>query len=214
MWGLLGCCRLAILPIGWGGRHGYLLLESGEINLLPPQSGQVICQIQERVPVTSFEDWIHGLKVAHHLHWAGLPSDGIYQRTAVVTWLQDSGIQSVVVLRPVGYDEATSCIFSALLGISVTELQGGSAYTTVQACPRGTVPSVEMIRLGTFDVSGGIHQTIGRVRWDGHNAAETVHKEAIGAPLAGVVPSLESVACLPEVDLYVLDEVVDLAGPV
>ena len=42
VWGLLGCCQLTILPIGWGGRHGYLLLESGEINLLLPQSGQVI----------------------------------------------------------------------------------------------------------------------------------------------------------------------------
>ena len=120
--GLLGCCWLAILPIGQGGRHGYLLLESGEINLLPPQLGQVIFQIQKRVPVTSFEDWIRSLKVAHHLHRAGLPSDGIYQWTAVVPWFQDSGIQSVVVLHPAGYDEATPCIFSALLGISVTEL--------------------------------------------------------------------------------------------
>ena len=34
--GLLGCCRLAILPIGQGGRHRYLLLEGGEINLLLP----------------------------------------------------------------------------------------------------------------------------------------------------------------------------------
>ena len=106
------------------------------------------------------------------------------------------------------------CVFSALLGISVTELQGGSVYTTVQACPRRTVPSVEMIGLGAFDVSGGIHQTIGRVRWDRHNATEIVHKEAIGMPLAGIVPVLESIPCLLEVDLYVLDEVVDLAGAV
>ena len=211
MRGLLGCRRLTILPIGWHGRHGYLL-ESGEVNLLPPQSDQVIFQIQERVPVTSFEDWIRSLKVTHHLHRAGLPSDGIYQQTAVVPWLQDSGIQSVVVLHPAGYDEVTACIFSALLGISVTELQGGTAYTMVQACPHGIVPSVKMIGLGTFDVSGGIHQTIGRVCWDGHNAAEIVHKEAIGTPLAGVVPGLESVVRLEEVDIYVLDEVVDLAG--
>ena len=132
----------------------------------------------------------------------------------VVPRLQDSGIQSVIVLCPVGYDEATPCIFSVLLGISVTELQGGSAYTTVQACPCGTVPSVKMIGLSAFDVSGGIHQTIGRVHWDGHNAAEIVHKEAIGAPLASIAPGLESITHLPEVDLYVLDEVVDLAGAV
>ena len=84
----------------------------------------------------------------------------------------------------------------------------------VQACPHGTVPSVKMIGLGAFDVIGGIHQTIERVHWDRHNAAEIVHKEAIGAPLADVVPSLESITCLPEVDLYLLDEVVDLAGAV
>ena len=113
-----------------------------------------------------------------------------------------------------GYNEVTPCIFSVLLRISVTELQGGSAYTMVQAHPCGTVPSVKMIGLDAFDVSGGVHQTIGRVRWDGHNATEIVHKEAIGTPLASDVPSLESVVHLPEVDLYVLDEVVDLAGAV
>ena len=132
----------------------------------------------------------------------------------MVPWLQDSGIQLVIVLHPAGYNEATPCIFSALLGISVTELQGGSAYTTVQVCPRRTVLSVKMIGLSTFDVSGGIHQTIGRVRWDGHNAAEIVHKEAIDAPLAGIVPGLESVMHLPEVNIYVLDEVINLAGAV
>ena len=113
-----------------------------------------------------------------------------------------------------GYDEATPCIFSALLGISVTELQGGSAYTMVQAHPRRTVPSVIMIGLDAFDVSGGVHQTKGRVCWDGHNAAEIVHKEAIGAPLACIAPGLDSITHLLEVDLYVLDEVIDLAGAV
>ena len=173
MWGLLGCRQLPTLPIGWGRRHGYLLLESREINLLP-QSDQVIFRIQERVPITSFEDGVHGPEVTHHLHWAGLPSDGIYQWAMVVPRLQYSGKQTVVVLRPAWYDEATPCVFSALLGISVTELQGGSAYTTVQARPCGTVPSVEVIGLSAFDVCCGIHQTIGRVCWDRHNAAEII----------------------------------------
>ena len=184
------------------------------INLLPPQLGQVIIQIQERVPVTSFEDWICGSKVTHHLHRAGLPYDEIYQWAVVVLQLQDSGIQTVIVLCPMGYDEVTPCVFSALLRIGVTELQGGLAYTMVQARPHGTVLNVKMIGLNTFDISGGIHQTIGRVHWDGHNAAEIVHKEAIGAPLASITPGLESIACLLEVDIYVLDEVVDQAGAV
>ena len=120
----------------------------------------------------------------------------------------------VIVLHPVGHNEATPYIFSALLGIIITELQGGSAYTTMQAYPCRTVPSVKMIRLDTFDITGGVHQTIVRVHWDGHNAAEIVHKKAIGTPLARVAPSLESIVHCLEVTFYVLDEVIDLAGAV
>ena len=87
MWELLGCHKLPILPVGQGRRHRYLLLESREINLLPLQSGKIIVQIQERVPVASFEDWICSLKVTHHLHRARLPHGGIYQRATVVPWL-------------------------------------------------------------------------------------------------------------------------------
>ena len=214
MWGLRGCHQLPTLLIERGSRHGYLLLESREINLLSPQSDQVIFRIQERVPVTSFEDGVRGPEVTHHLHRAGIPSDGIYQRAVVVLQLQYSGKQTVVILHPAWYDEVTPCIFSAQLGISVTELQGGSAYTMVQAHPCGTVLSVKVIGLSALDVCCGIHQTIGRVRWDRHNTAEIIHEEAIGAPLAGIASSLESAVHLPEVDIYVLDEVVDLVGAV
>ena len=120
----------------------------------------------------------------------------------------------VVVLRPTWYDEATASIFSALLGIGVTELAGGSAYTTVQAHLHGTVLGVEVIELSAFDICCGIHETIGRVHGDGHNAAEIIHKEAIGASLAGIAPSLEGIACLLEIDIYVSDEVIDLVGAV
>ena len=132
----------------------------------------------------------------------------------VVLRLQYSGIQTVVILHPAWYDEVTPCIFNALLGISVTELQGGSPYTMVQARPCRTVPSVEVIGLSTFDVCCGIHQTIGRLHWDRHNTAEIIHKEAIGAPLAGIMPGLGSITHLPEIDIYVLDEVIDLVGAV
>ena len=122
VWGLLGCCWLPTLPIRWGRRHRYLLLESREINLLPPQSGQVIFRIQERVPITSFEDGVHGPELAHHLHQAGLSSDRIYQWAAVVLQLQDSGIQTVIVLRPTWYDESAylvHCWGSVLLNCKV-----------------------------------------------------------------------------------------------
>ena len=51
-------------------------------------------------------------------------------------------------------------------------------------------------------------------RGDRHNAAEIIHEEAIGMFLAGIVPGLEAIACLPEINIYVLDEVVDLVGAV
>ena len=98
--------------------------------------------------------------------------------------------------------------------IIITELQGGVAYTTMQAHLHGTVASVKMIRFDTFDITGRVHQAIGRVRGNGHNAAEIVHKKAIGTPLAGVTPSLESITHCLEVALYVLDEIVDLAGAI
>ena len=120
----------------------------------------------------------------------------------------------IIVLRPAGQYEATSNIFSVLFWINVTELQGGTAYTTMQAHPHGTVPSVKMIGLDAFDVTGGVHQAIGRVRGDGHNATEIVHKKAIGMPLAGVTPSLEGITHHMEVTLYVMDEIVDLARAV
>ena len=75
-----------------------------------------------------------------------------------------------------GQDVATPNIVSALFGIIITELQGGVAYTTMQVRPHGTVAGVKMIRFNAFDVTGGVHQAIGRIRGDGHNATEIVHK--------------------------------------
>ena len=71
-----------------------------------------------------------------------------------------------------------------------------------------------MIGFDAFDVTGGIHQAIGRVRGDGHNNAEIVHKKAIGTPLARVMPGLESIMHHSEVTLYVLYEIRDLAGAI
>ena len=84
----------------------------------------------------------------------------------------------------------------------------------MRACPHGTVVSVEMIRFDALDITGGVHQAIGMVRRDGHNTAEIVHKKAIDASLAGVTPGLESITHHLEVTLYVLDEIVDLAGAI
>ena len=132
----------------------------------------------------------------------------------MVLQLQNRGVQLFIVLHPAGQDEVTPNVFSMLFGIFVTELQGGTAYTMMQAHPHGTVAGVKMIRFDAFDVTGGIHQAITRVCGDGHSSAEIVHKETIGMPLAGVTPGLESIACHLEVTLYVLDEIMDLAGAI
>ena len=108
----------------------------------------------------------------------------------------------------------TPDVFSTLFGIIITELQGSTAYITMKVHPHGTVVSVKMIRFDTFDITGGVHQAIGRVRGDGHSTAEIVHKKAIGMPLAGVAPGLENIAHHLEVTLYVLDEIMDLAGAI
>ena len=71
-----------------------------------------------------------------------------------------------------------------------------------------------MIGFDAFDVTGGIHQAIGRVHGDRHNATEIVHKKAIGTLLAGVAPDLESITHHSEVTLYVLDEIGNLAGAI
>ena len=113
-----------------------------------------------------------------------------------------------------GQDEVTPDVLSTQFGIIVTELQGGAAHTTMQAHPHRTVTSVKMIGFDAFDVTGGIHQAIGRVCGDRHNTAEIVNKKAIGTPLAGIVPGLESVVHHSEVTLYVLDEIGDLAGAI
>ena len=194
--------------------HRYLLLEDREINLLSPESHQVIIRIQERVPVATFEDGVHGPEVAHHLHWAGLPSDWIYQWAAVVLGLHYRGKQMILILHSVWYDEATPSVFSALLGIGVTELQGCSAHATVQEHPHRAVVSVKVIGFCTFDVCHGIHQTIGRVCGDRHNATDIIHEEAISASLAGITPGLKGIGHCTEVDIYVLDGVLDLVGAV
>ena len=71
-----------------------------------------------------------------------------------------------------------------------------------------------MIRFDAFDVTGGIHQAIGRVRGDGYSTTEIVHKKTIGVPLVGVTPGLESIMCCLEVALYVLDEIMDLTAAI
>ena len=108
----------------------------------------------------------------------------------------------------------TPNVVSVLFGIIVTELQGGVAYAMMRAHPSRTVVGVKMIWFDAFDITGWVHQAIGRIHGDGHNATEIVHKKAISVPLAGVTPGLESITHCLEVTLNVLDEVLDLAGAI
>ena len=75
-----------------------------------------------RVPITPFKDWIHGLKIAHHLYWVGLLCGRINQWAVVVLQLQDSWEQPIIVLCPMGKDEVAPDIVGMLFGIIAAEL--------------------------------------------------------------------------------------------
>ena len=77
------------------------------VQLSSPLLGLVIIRIQERVPVTPFKDQICGPKVTYHLHQVGLPHGGINQWAAVVLQLQNSRVQPIIILHPMGQDEVT-----------------------------------------------------------------------------------------------------------
>ena len=97
---------------------------------------QVSVRIQERVPITSFEDRVHHPEITHHFHQVGLPHRRINQQAAVVPQLEDGGEQLIVVLGPAGQDEVAPSIVGALFGFIIVELQGCVAYAMMLDCCR------------------------------------------------------------------------------
>ena len=168
---------------------------------------QVSVGVQEQIPITSFEDWVHHPKITHHFHWVGLPHGGINQWDVVVLWLEDSGEQPIIVLSPVGQDEVAPGIVGALFGFIIVILQGGMAYSATQAHPCWIVAGVKMIRFHISYVAGGVYQAVRRVCGDGHSTPKVADKKTKGAPLAGTTSGLESITRCLKVDLYVLDKV-------
>ena len=83
---------------------------------------QVSIGIQERVPITPFEDQICGPEIVHHLHRVGLPHHGINQQAAVIPQLEDRWEQLIIVLSPVGQDEVAPSVVGVLFGFVIAEL--------------------------------------------------------------------------------------------
>ena len=172
-----------------------------------PQPMQVSIRILERVPVTSFEDWVHNPEITHHFHQVGLPHHRINQQAMVVLCLKDGGEQLIIVLGPVGQDEVAPCIVGALFGFVIVELQGGAAYAVTQVCPCQIVVGVKMIWIHISYIAGGVYRAVSRVCGDRHGTPEVSDKKAKGTPLARIAPSLKSVTHCLKVDLYVFDEI-------
>ena len=128
----------------------------GEVNSPPPQPMQVSIRIQERVPVTSFEDWVCHPEITHHFHWVGLPHHGINQWAVMIPQLEDSGEQPIIVLSPKRRDEVAPGVVGALFGFIIVELQGGVAYAVMQAHPCWIVVGVKMIQINISYVAGEV----------------------------------------------------------
>ena len=64
-----------------------------------------------------------------------------------------------------------------------------------------------MVWLHVPHIACGVNEEVRRVRGDGHGTPIVAYKKAKGTPPAGVAPSLKSVVCHLEVDLYIGNKV-------
>ena len=128
----------------------------------------------------------------------------------MVPWLKDLGEQSLLVLCPMGKDQAAPTICSTIVGIVIHVLQCGMAYAAVQVSSGGVVAGVEVVWLHVLHVAHGINEAIRRVHWDQHYTPIVVDKEAKGTPLTQITSSFKGVMCCFQVDLYVGHKIQDL----
>ena len=80
-------------------------------------------------------------------------------------------------------------------------------YAVVQACSGQVVVGVKVIWLYVPHIAHGVNEAVRWVLRDRHGAPMVADKEAKGTPLAGVTPSLKSIVCCLEVDLYILNKI-------
>ena len=178
----------------WGGEFPAALADAGQ------------CQ-NTGVPVTSFEDQVCHPEITHQFHQVGLLCHGINQQAPVIPWLENHGEELVVVLSPMGQDEAAPGIVYALFRFVIVELQSGMADTATQAHPHWIVVGVEVIWIHIPHIAGGVYEAVRWVCGDGHGTHKVADKKAKGAPLAGITSGLKSIMHHLKVDLYVLDKV-------
>ena len=125
----------------------------------------------------------------------------------MILQLENRGEELVIVLSPVGQDEAAPGVVGVLFRFIIVELQDGTAYAAMQAHPHQIVVGVNMIWIHIPHVAGGVYQAVRRVCGDGHGTPKVADKKAKCTPLAGIASSLKSIMCCLKVNLYVLDKV-------
>ena len=69
---------------------------------------------------------------------------------------------------------------------------------------------VKVVWLHIPHVAHGVDEALRQIHGDGHGTPIVAEEEAKGTPLAGVTPSLKSIARHLEFDLYILNKVQDL----
>ena len=106
-----------------------------------------------------------------------------------------------------GQDQPAPGVLSALVGIVVGKLQGGTTYAVVQMGPSWVVVGIEVAWLHVTHIAGWIDEAVRWICGNGHGTPIVANKEAKGMPLTRIAPSLKSVPCHLEVDLYVPDKV-------
>ena len=125
----------------------------------------------------------------------------------MISWLKNHGEELVIILRPEGQDQTAPGVLSVLVGVIIGELQHSMANAVVQACSCWVVACIKVVWLHVPHIARWVDEAVRQICGNGHGTPIVADKEAKGAPLVGVTPSLKSIPCHLEVDLYIPDEV-------
>ena len=125
----------------------------------------------------------------------------------MIPWLESHEEELVIILSPVGQDQAAPGVLSELFGVSIHILQSSLANAAVQVCSCWVVVGIKVVWIHVPHIAHWVDEAVWQVYGNGHGTPKVADKDAKGMPLAGVTPGLKSIQCHLEVDLYVPDEV-------
>ena len=110
----------------------------------------------------------------------------------MIPWLEDHGEELVVILSPMGQDEAAPGVLFELFRVVIGELQCGAANAVVQVHPCWVVVGVKVVWHRILHIAGRVDKAVRWVCGDGHGTPEFADKEAKGMPLARVASGLRT----------------------